>query len=121
MPAPRRSNDESKAEGSVAVPWGIVVTFLVGLAGGGTSQVAGFMGEDDVRPDLVRVEAEEAKLRAEVDDLKLVIVGLRSDATAIRETIAEVRRIEEAAHPRVGVPDGPEMRYHREDDPRPPR
>lgn len=121
MPGRRSTSGGGAGEESappVSVPWAYVLPFLLGLAGGGTSRVAEYVEGD---PAIARIESDATAARAERTELKIEIVGMRADVAALRDSIGEIRSIEEAAHPRVGLPDAHEVRYHGEDDPRPPR
>lgn len=72
---------------------GAIIAIVLILVGPG----AGIVGARYVAPDCTDLAA---KVQADHD----ANVQLRSDVARLAETIGDVRRIEEAAHPRRGVP-----------------
>lgn len=79
-------------EATVKVPWNVIIPLLAGLLGGGAATGATSFTRND-----------EADLNA----LRVQIVEMRADVKAIGVALQEVKSIEEAAHPRAGVPGGP--------------
>lgn len=76
---------------------GIAAVLLLLVGPGAGVGVASYVAPDDHT-------AEIAALHAKVDALLLHDVQLANDVARLADTISEVRKIEEAAHPRAGVP-----------------
>ncbi len=94
MPSPRRDTTPPIEDGpGLTIPWKTLTPILLGLMGGGGAQAV---------TDLLRGSDDQAT-HAEVSELHDEVVELRADVRAMTSVLTDVKALEEAAHPRMGL------------------